>query len=162
MARKKRDTVALDSKIEALQQEPRFEEAQVLMEQIRQFFNVAFQRRLVGGWDWLECLIKALKDGYTPGEIRVAYWVARCLPGKSSWLATVLRDGGSPLMVLRHDGGINPVTGVPAKRWLDDLLMRRMEVSAPMVQMLYNNLPPELKESEREIIALMGVKLDGE
>jgi hypothetical protein len=147
-------------RLDEMKIDPLYDQARDLMEQLTKFFNVAFQRKTAGGIEFLGEIIRALRDGYGPEELRVAYWVARCLTGKASWLSGALRGDLLPSIVLRHDGGINPKTGKPAVRWLDDMLARRMEVSHAMVQALYDNLPDDLKESEKEIVPLMGVKLN--
>jgi hypothetical protein len=123
-----------------------------------EFFNVAFSRNIRGSREFSESVSAALWDGYTPDEIRLAFWVARCSTGKAAWLGEQLRGDLLPHIVLRHHGRLNNVTGKEAKRWLDDLLARAGEINVPMMKSLFNSLPDRLKDNEQALLVKMGMR----
>jgi len=141
----------------ALMVDPHRPKAEALMGPIVRFFNAAFGRRSTGSRELVDALASALADGYTEDEIRVAFWVARCVTGKASWLSEQLRADLLPHIVLRHAGRLNTVTGKEAKRWLDDLLARRLEVNTTMVKSLLAGLPEDMREGEIELLTRMGM-----
>lgn len=132
-------------------------EAEALTSHLTKFFNVAFKRNIRGSREFREAVSDALNNGYTPDELRLAYWVARCTAGKAAWLGEQLRGDMLPHIVLRHHGRLNNVTGKEAKRWLDDLLARANEANRPMLEALFKALPEELKDGEAELLTRMGL-----
>ena len=132
--------------------------AEDLAKHLIEFFNVAFDRRVRGSKEFREAVSSALSSGYSSDEIRLVFWVARCSTGKASWLGEQLRHDLLPHIVLRHHGRLNNVTGKEAKRWLDDLLARAGEANEFMIKALYERLPPELQEGEKELLERMDMR----
>jgi hypothetical protein len=124
---------------------------------VTQFFNIAFNRRTVGSRELVDAITAALRDGYSEDEIRVAFWIARCVTGKASWLSEQLRSDLMPHIVLRHQGRLNNITGKEAKRWLDDLLARRLEANQGMMKALFESLPEEMQDEESKLLNRMGM-----
>lgn len=136
-------------------------DAPALTEHLRKFFNAAFGRNVRSSRLLLDHVSSALSDGYSEDEIRIAFWVARCSTGKSTWLCEQLRSGELlPHIVLRHHGRLNNVTGKEAKRWLDELLARAGEVNMVMVTALLDSLPAEMRPGEEELLARMELRGD--
>lgn len=131
--------------------------AERLTEHITRFFNVAFNRRTTGSRELVDAVLSALADGYSEDEIRLAFWIARCVTGKAAWLSEQLRADLMPHIVLRHQGRLNNITGKEAKRWLDDLLARRLEANRTMLNSLLGALPPDMQAEEIELLKRMGV-----
>ena len=127
---------------------------------ITRFFNAAFGRRTTGSRELVDAVTGALADGYSEDEIRIAFWIARCVTGKAAWLSEQLRSDLMPHIVLRHHGRLNNVTGKEAKRWLDDLLARRLEVNTQMLKSLLGIVPPDMQADEIELLKRMGVLSD--
>lgn len=141
--------------------DPIMPKARDLADHVTKFFNVAFGRKTRPGSRLLvDGVYDALKDGYSPDEIRIAFWVARCVTGKAAWLSEALRADLLPHIVLRHHGRLNNVTGKEAKRWLDEMLERLPEASTAMMKSLYAILPDDMKQGERELLARMGVQIE--
>jgi hypothetical protein len=134
--------------------------AERLSAHITRFFNVAFGRHTVGSRELVGAVLDALADGYSEDEIRIAFWIARCVTGEAAWLSERLRSTLLPPVVLRHHGRLNNITGKEAMRWLDDLLARRLETNQAMMKSLWSSLPEDMKEDERELLARMGVTID--
>lgn len=134
--------------------------AERLAQHITSFFNVAFGRRTTGSRELVDAVAGALADGYSEDEIRIAFWIARCVTGKASWLSDQLRADLMPHIVLRHHGRLNNITGKEAKRWLDDLLARRLEANQGMVRQLLDRLPTHLQAEEIELLKRTGVLSD--
>lgn len=135
-----------------------------LTEHLTTFVNSAFGRRLgiLGPSRSLyDAVSSAIDDGYTKDECRIAFWVARCLPG-NEWIKTELQATLPPEIVLRHCGNTNPVTGKPAVRWLDDLLARAGEINPTLAFAVWRGLPQEMREGEREILSQIGIEVYGE
>lgn len=144
------------------QNDPVMAKANVLAPHITRFFNVAFGRKTRPGSRLLvDGIFDALKDGYSEDEIRIAFWVARCVTGKAAWLSEALRADLLPHIVLRHHGRLNNVTGKEAKRWLDEMLERLPESNVGMMKSLHGMLPEDMRPGERELLARMGVNVDG-
>ena len=141
----------------ALMVDPHRPTAEALAGPIVRFFNAAFGRRTTGSRELVDALTSALADGYTEDEVRVAFWVARCVTGKAAWLSEQLRADLMPHIVLRHAGRLNTVTGKEAKRWLDDLLARRLEVNTTMIKSLLSALPDDMREGEADLLMRMGM-----
>jgi hypothetical protein len=131
--------------------------AEKLSQHITRFFNAAFNRRTTGSRELVDAVTSALADGYTEDEIRIAFWIARCVTGKAAWLSEQLRSDLMPHIVLRHHGRLNNVTGKEAKRWLDDLLARRLEANTAMLTALYNTLPEDMRAEEIALLQRMGL-----
>lgn len=128
--------------------------ALALTEHLTTFVNVAFGRRLglLGPSRSLyDAVVSALEDGYTDAEMRLAFWIARCLPG-DEWIKMQLQGTLAPEIVLRHLGKTNPVTGKPSVRWLDDLLARAGEVNPVVVATVLGSLPDDIRQGERELL----------
>lgn len=134
--------------------------AEELTTHLTKFFNVAFGRGTRKSREFSDSVSSALWDGYSPEEIRLAYWVARCSTGKAAWLGEQLRSDMLPHIVLRHHGRLNNVTGKEAKRWLDDLLARVGEMNVPMVKTLLAGLPSDMQDGERALLISMGVRCE--
>lgn len=134
--------------------------AERLTAHITRFFNAAFGRHTTGSRELVDAVLSALADGYSEDEIRIAYWIARCVTGKAAWLSEQLRSGLMPGIVLRHHGRLNNITGKEAFRWLDDLLARRLETNRAMMKSLWASLPEDMKEDERALLARMGVTIE--
>ena len=101
---------------------------------------------------------------YSREEIRIAFWVARCAtvgeeeqPTGLSWLKENLLTHGSPELVLRHHGRTNPRTGVPAKRWLDELLARIDETNEVVIGTVLSQLPEDMQKQEESLFEKMEV-----
>lgn len=131
----------------------------ILTVKITRFMNVAFGRRLRPSRAMYDAIVSATEAGYTEEEIRIAYWTARCIAG-DVWLKEALSKDLSPEIVLRHHGGINPKTGQPAKRWLDDMISRVGETNRVLIAQVYKKLPDDMKEEERKLLEEMNVAWD--
>jgi hypothetical protein len=141
----------------ALLVDPHRPAAEQLSLHLTQFFNAAFGRRTTGSRELVDAVTSALADGYSEDEVRIAFWIARCVTGKAAWLSEQLRSDLMPHIVLRHHGRLNNITGKEAKRWLDDLLARRLEVNQAMVKSLLEKMPPSMQADEIELLKRMGV-----
>lgn len=135
-----------------------------IADKIVRFVNIAFGRKLAASRALHDAIRDAMADGYTEDEIRVVYWVARCLPG-TVWLKSALAmdcDRGSvaPELALRHHGELNPITGQPAKRWLDEMLSRRLETNPQLIGVLLDSLPTEMSNSEKALLARMEIPFE--
>lgn len=135
----------------------RNDEAWKLNEHLIEFVNNAFGRRLRPSRTLYDAIVAALDAGYQEDDIRLAFWCARCIPGQL-WIKDALTAGydkgsmASPEHVLRFRGGMNNSTGVPAKRWLDDLISRADEVNPVTVEMVLKHLPESIREDERQLL----------
>ena len=127
-----------------------------LAEHITRFVNNAFGRRLRPSRALYDAIRAAAESGYSSDEMRTAFWVARCLSG-DQWLKEVLQNDMSPEIVLRHKGGINPKTGSPSKRWLDELLARASETNSSLVVAILGRLPEDMRAGEDELLDRMEV-----
>jgi hypothetical protein len=103
--------------------------------------------------------VSAIESGYTHDELRLAFWVARCISGET-WLKSALMKDLSPDIVLRHKGHTNPKTGQPAKRWLDELTSRANETNPILVGAVLQKLPAEMIDDERELLKRMEVAFE--
>lgn len=130
-----------------------------LCEHITRFINYAFSRRLRASRALHDAILAAQEGGYNEDEIRLAFWVARCIPGED-WLKDNLRKSLEPHLVLRYQGRLNTYTGKPAKRWLDDLLSRASETSPSLIKGTLNTLPEDMRAGEIELLERMDVKRD--
>ena len=140
--------------------DPILAKAQALAPHVTRFFNVAFSRKTRPGSRLLvDGVYDALRDGYSEDEIRIAFWVARCVTGKATWLSEQLKADLLPHIVLRHHGRLNNVTGKEAKRWLDEMLERLPEANVAMMQALFSALPEDMRPGEKELLARMGVTI---
>jgi hypothetical protein len=137
----------------------RMEAAERISEHITAFFNAAFGRRTRPSRQLADAVYSALSDRYREDEIRLAYWVARCLTGKASWLSEKLRTDMLPHIVLRHSGAVNSHTGKPSVRWLDDLLARASEAHPNLIKALLVSLPESMQAGERELLARMEIPI---
>lgn len=141
-------------------------EAKDLAIHLVKFFNVAFGRNIgkirpEGSDEFLYHVSEALWDKYSNDEIRIAFWIARCLTGNAAWLSEQLRSGSVlPHVVLRHKGRLNNQTGKEAKRWLDDLIARAGEANQVMMKSLFGTLPESMHDEERDLLARMGMELE--
>ena len=133
------------------------EEQQALAVKIVRFFNAAFARKVIGSRALIEAIVSAEDAGYTHDEMRIAFWAARCLDDGDNWLRGVLKSGAGPELVLRHAGHVNPITGKPAKRWLDDLTSRIRETNPAIVGRILNSLPEDMREDEASLLERMEV-----
>lgn len=135
-----------------------------LTEHITTFANVAFERKLRPSRALYDAILSAKEDGYTDDEIRIVFWVARSVSvvgdelGGVAWLKNSLMNHGSLELVLRHKGRINPITGVAAKRWLDDLLSRIDETNPNVLYAILGQLPNDMRQDEMALFERMGVK----
>lgn len=127
-----------------------------LTEHITRFVNVAFGRRLRPSRSLYDAVKAAFESGYTNEEMRLAFWVARCLVG-DQWIKEVLAHDMTPELVLRHKGGINSRTGIPAKRWLDEMLARAGETNPTIVEAVVKNLPDDMRDGEVSLLNTMEV-----
>lgn len=122
---------------------------------LTRFVNVVFGRKLRPSLALYDAIVSAESAGYTHDDMRLAYWVARCIVG-DGWLKSTLQAMGdnalSPDILLRHHGGINPKTGQPAKRWLDELVSRASETNPMLVGSVLGRLPEDMIEGERELL----------
>lgn len=130
-----------------------------LNERLTRFTNAAFGRRLRPSRSLHEAIISAEEAGYTHDEMRLAFWVARCIAGEG-WLKVALQKDLSPEIVLRHKGHTNPKTGQPARRWLDDLVSRANETSPALVGGVLRKLPPDMNSDERDLLLRMEVPFE--
>lgn len=131
-----------------------------LTEHITRFTNVVFGRKLRASRALHDAVVSAEESGYTHDEMRLSFWVARCISGET-WLKTALqKDQLSPDIVLRHKGHTNPKTGQPAKRWLDELTSRANETNPLLVGAVLNKLPPDIIDGERELLTRMEVAFE--
>lgn len=143
------------------QSDPVMAKATALAPHITRFFNVAFNRKTRPGSRLLvDGIYDALRDGYSEDEVRIAFWIARCVTGKAAWLSEALRADLLPHIVLRHHGRLNNVTGKEAKRWLDEMLERLPEANQSMMRSLFTALPEDMRPGERELLARMGVTIE--
>lgn len=129
----------------------RNEEAWALTEHVTRFFNSAFNRNLGPSRAIYDAVVGALEAGYSRDELRVAFWVARCVTG-DAWMKDALQNDMFPDIVLRFKGGMNTKTGVPAKRWLDELTSRAGETNPVLVGAILDRLPPEMRAGEVELL----------
>jgi len=134
-----------------------------IADSIIRFVNPAFGRRLSVSRSLCDAIRSALDDGYSPDEIRSVFWVARSLPGEV-WIKNALSiDWHNPIppeMALRHHGGVNPVTGVPAKRWLDELLSRRLETNPQLIGVVLESLPTAIIDTEKPLLERMNIPFE--
>lgn len=129
---------------------------------ITKFVNAVFGRKGRPSLAMYDAILSAEEAGYSHDDMRLAFWVARCLPG-DEWLAKNLHMDGAkldPELVLRHHGHINPKTGNPAKRWLDHLTSRADETNPMLVGAVLRKLPPDMIDGERELLQRMKVALE--
>jgi hypothetical protein len=136
-----------------------------LTEHITRFANVAYERRLRPSRALYDAICSAKEGGYTNDEIRIVFWVARSINltegdmvGGVAWLKTTLMSHGSLELVLRHKGGVNPVTGVQAKQWLDDLLSRIDETNPNVIRVVLSQLPEDMQAGEKALFDRMEVE----
>jgi hypothetical protein len=137
-----------------------------LTEHLTKFINNAFERRLRPSRALYDAVIAAKESGYSEDEIRLAFWVVRCVPSKEIetmgghvWLkAGLINAHLSPELVLRHKGRVNPKTGAETKRWLDDMLSMADETSPNLVGGLLGQLPPEMQGGEKDLLKRMDVQ----
>ena len=130
-----------------------------IADNITHFVNKVFGRRLglLGPSRSLrEAVQKALEDGYTEDELRMAFWVARCVAG-DNWIGSQLQANMQPEIVLRHCGGMNKETGKPAARWLDNLIEKAGEINKPLVNATLAILPDDMRLREEELLKRVGV-----
>ncbi len=130
-----------------------------IADNITHFVNNVFGRKLglMGPSRSLQQAVqKALDDGYTEDEIRMAFWAARCVTGES-WINKQLQGDLQPEIVLRHSGGMNKITGKPAMRWLDDLVEKAAEINKPLVRATLETLPESMRPREEELLKRVGV-----
>ena len=114
------------------------------------FVNVTWGRKLRAAKSLVDTIQDVLESGYSEDDVRSAFWVTATLPG-SDWLKEALRPGDRPIqpeIVLRYHGGVNPVTGKEAVRWLDDRLARVEETSGRLVAGVLERLKKELGPGE--------------
>lgn len=130
-----------------------------LTERLTRFTNAAFGRKLRPSRSLYEAVLSAAESGYTFDEMRLAFWVARCISGEG-WLKGALQNDLSPEIVLRHKGHQNPKTGQPAKRWLDELTSRASETNAALIGAILTKLPADLIEEERALLKRMEVPIE--
>lgn len=148
MARKSTEAPSLES------------ESWKLTEHLTRFTNLVFGRKLRASRALHDAVVSAEESGYTHDEMRLAFWVARCISGET-WLKTALqKDQLSPDIVLRHKGHTNPKTGQPAKRWLDELVSRANETNPLLVGAVLSKLPADMIEGERELLTRMEVAFE--
>lgn len=119
--------------------------------------NVLFDRKLRPSRAMHDAIRDALEAGYSTDEVKVSFWVARCIAGDVWLKQKLLSREASPELVLRHKGGINTTTGAPAKRWLDEMLSRASETNGPLVAASLDRLPPGVQEKEREMLTRMDI-----
>ena len=142
-------------------QPARTKEATDLAAHITQFVNITFGRslgRLGPSRNLCDAVQEALDHGYTPIEIRMAFWAARCIP--DSWITTTLSGSAQPEIVLRHKGGMNTITGKPAKRWLDDLVDAVGEINPRLASAVLRVLPEKMQNDERDLLEQAGITVD--
>jgi hypothetical protein len=130
-----------------------------LADRCTKFFNVAFGRKLRTSRALRDAVFSALEAGYSEDDVRIAFWVARCLSGEG-WLKDALQGDMSPDVILRFKGGTNPTTGKPAKRWLDELTSRASETKPLMVGNVLARLPQDMIEEERALLGRMSVSIE--
>jgi hypothetical protein len=140
-----------------------------LTEHITKFANVAYERRLRPSRALYDAICSAKESGYSDDEMRMAFWVARTVRlseadmiGGVAWLKTSLMAHGSMELVLRHKAGLNPATGVPAKRWLDELLSRIDETNPNVIRAILLQLPEEMQAGEEGLFKRMEVEYSRE
>jgi len=134
------------------QREPSKDAVQ-LAEHITKFVNAAFGRklgRLGPSRNLIDAIDTAMEAGYTRDEIRIVFWAARCTT--NSWIGTALAAKAQPELVLRHSGGMNTITGKPAKRWLDDLLDEVGEINSNLARAILRSLPEEMRAEELKLL----------
>jgi hypothetical protein len=139
----------------------RSKEATDLARHITQFVNAAFGRklgRLGPSRNLVDAVQEALDYGYSDIEVRMAFWSARCIP--NSWIGAALAGTTQPELVLRHKGGMNTITGKPAKRWLDDLTDSVGEINPRLAAAILRTLPEEMQQGERELLQHAGIGVD--
>lgn len=140
----------------------RDDETWQLNEHVTRFINAAFGRKLRPSRALHDAICAAIESGYSHDEIRIAFWVARCASGVA-WIKDRMMAGDADTeIVLRHKGGMNPSTGKPAKRWLDDLLSRASETNPSLVNGVLTRLPKEMIDGERDLLRRMEVLVDGD
>jgi hypothetical protein len=130
-----------------------------IADNVTNFVNKAFGRKLglMGPSRSLQQAVqKALNNGYTEDEIRIAYWAARCVPGES-WINKQLHADLQPEIILRHSGGMNKITGKPAVRWLDDLVEKAAEINKPLARATLEILPECMRMSEEALLGRVGI-----
>ena len=140
-----------------------------LADRVTTFMNLVFRRRLRTSRALYDAIASARESGYTEDEIRIAPWVVRTAktdtenPGGLYWLKQHLSVGGSPDLIYRHKGRTNPVTGQPAKRWLDEALSRIDETNPRMISVLLERFPKQMRDEEEALFKRMKVNYrDGE
>lgn len=137
-----------------------------LAEHLTTFVNLVFGRRLRPSRAFYEAIADALDEGgYTDAELRLAFWVARCLP--EYWMKSALSEDMSPDIVLRFKGGMNAQTGKPSKKWLDELLSRASETNPTIVGKVLEKLGETptgaaMVDGERDLLKRMGVAVKSE
>lgn len=131
-----------------------------LTEHVTRFVNETFGRRLRPSRALYDAIHAAIESGYSPQEIRLVFWVARCIAG-DLWMKEALSRDLPPEIALRHKGATNPKTGNPARRHLDELLARASETNAVMVSRILQKLPEDMRDSETALLKEMEVPLDG-
>lgn len=127
-----------------------------LTERLTRFTNAAFGRRLRPSRALHEAVVSAVESRYTFDEMRLAFWVARCISGEG-WLKTALQEDLSPDIVLRHKGHVNPKSGQPARRWLDELISRANETNPTLIGAVLRRLPADMIEEEAALLKRMEV-----
>ena len=130
-----------------------------LTEHITALVNAMFGRRLRPSRNLHSAICSAVDHGYSHDELRIVFWVARCLTG-DCWLKNALQRDLLPHVALRFKGGTNPSTGKPAVQWLDDMNARIDETNPVMVYHVLKRLPDELREGERELLQRMEVNIE--
>lgn len=140
------------------EKKPTHPAAEDLAKHLIRFFNHSFSRNARGSREFVDSVSSALYDKYTPEELRLAFWVARCSTGKAAWLGEQLKGDMLPHIVLRHHGRLNNQTGKEAKRWLDDLLARAGETNPAMMKALFNSLPADMQDGEQALLIKMEMR----
>jgi len=134
--------------------------AWVLAEHLVKFTNVSLGRKLRPSRALYDAVTEALDAGYTQDDLRVAFWSAVGLP--NHWIRRALREDLSPEVLLRFKGGTNPKSGVPAKRWLDELVARADETNPVLIGQTLSRLPQQMRDCEREFLTKVGMSFDEE
>jgi hypothetical protein len=140
------------------------DEAWRLTEHITWFVNIAFVRKLRPNRALCDSIRAALESGYSEDEIRLAFWVSRCIAGDHWLKQKLIEHAVMPELVLRHKGGINIKTGAPAKRWLDELLACAQETNPALIAAILRRIPDDAREGETAMLKRVNVvwgELDG-
>lgn len=131
-----------------------------LTEHVTRLVNALFRRRLRASRSLYDAITEALDAGYREDELRVVPWVARCL--FQGWITGALARDLPPEILYRFKGGMNPKSGQPARRWLDELLARAGEVAPDLVSAKLRDMPEDMREGEKALLTRMAVTFEEE